>query len=361
MGSKICSQISLSIHVGPSTTINDVFIRGIGSGKTPTFDAEAPTFIDDIYFGRSKGTVATFLDVNNVEVLKGPQSTYFGNSAVAGAINIVTNTPGSTFSGSARTLYGSYGQYAAELEAGGPLTDTLGIRVALIAAGQTGWLYAPYTNTHVPDFNELAGRVTLVFKPNDDFDATLRLWEDNFTNPGGFGLQQYNCPPPAPFAKAQYCATQVNTYGITSQSLRSNIVYYAPGDNTSYDQNGAALTLNYQHWGLTFTSVTGFYSQHDYLDLDEDLIPLAVPLLSATVPEDYNQFSQEFRVASPADQKITYLANLPDGSLPIRRNAIGSYGVFNSNFLAIPALAPYVPISAYTSRSVRIPTPRSAR
>jgi iron complex outermembrane receptor protein len=106
---------------GPSS---DMFIRGIGSGGSEAFDQSVGMFIDDVYHGRSRTSIGTFLDLDRVEVLKGPQSTYFGNNAIAGAVNILTRKPGDHFEASIRALYGMYGAYALEGAAGGPITDT---------------------------------------------------------------------------------------------------------------------------------------------------------------------------------------------------------------------------------------------
>jgi len=98
------------------------------------------TFEDDIYYGRSRMIQATFLDVDRIEVLKGPQSTFFGNNAIAGALNIVTKGPDDQFDGYARALYGMYGQYAVEGAVGGPINDMFGVRVAGIMDGDNGWI-----------------------------------------------------------------------------------------------------------------------------------------------------------------------------------------------------------------------------
>lgn len=97
---------------------NDMFIRGVGSGQNPGFDQSVGNFVDDVYFGRSRIVGDTFLDLDRIEVLKGPPTTFFGNSAIAGALNIITKQPGDIFDGWVRALYGMFGQYAVE---GAPL------------------------------------------------------------------------------------------------------------------------------------------------------------------------------------------------------------------------------------------------
>ena len=108
------SQTCRALHVSAGAASSDMYIRGIGSGDQQSFDQSVGTFVDDIYHGRARSSTDMFFDIDRIEVLKGPQSTFFGNNAIAGALNIVTNKPTDTFDASARALYGIYGQYAFE-------------------------------------------------------------------------------------------------------------------------------------------------------------------------------------------------------------------------------------------------------
>ena len=109
------TQTVPDVHVANSGSFsNDLYIRGIGSGSNSSFDQSVATFNDDIYHGRSRLSGATFLDLDRIEILKGPQSTFFGNNAIAGALNIISKKPGDSLEGSARLLYGQFGQYAGE-------------------------------------------------------------------------------------------------------------------------------------------------------------------------------------------------------------------------------------------------------
>src|SRR6202051_4220293 len=168
------SQTVPAVHIGSSGRTSDLYIRGIGSGSSQAFDQSVGTFIDDVYYGRSRTSAGTFLDIDHLEILKGPQSTFFGNNAIAGALNIVTAKPGDTLDTSARLLSGMFGQYAVEGAIGGPITSTLGARVALTINGDSGYLYNTNLNTHWPVDDDRAGRITLFFHPSDNFDAALK-------------------------------------------------------------------------------------------------------------------------------------------------------------------------------------------
>jgi iron complex outermembrane receptor protein len=307
------TQTVPGVHVGGGGDFADsLFIRGIGSGGNPGFDQSVATFIDDVYFGRSRSSEGSFLDLDRIEVLKGPQSTFFGNNAIAGALNIVTKKPGDEFEGTARVLYGMHGQYALEAETTLPISNQLSFRVAAIADGGSGWIHNTNTGEDAPDTNNKAGRVTGVYKPTEDLDVTLKLEGSRNRTAGtdqGIPLQYADCPAPAPiFAnQGQYTCAQALARGVPI-GLDQNQNSGLPGQFSILDSYSSAITANYRLGGLTLTSVTGYY-QYDYTSRG-DQVGYPQFLNTHSSWEDYNQFSQELRIASPANQTFEYLAGL---------------------------------------------------
>lgn len=300
------TQTAPAIHLGSSSRTSDMYIRGIGSGNNPSFDQSVGLFIDNIYHGRSRTTAATFMDLERVEVLKGPQSTFFGNNAIAGAINIVARRPDQEFGGSARLFFGRFGQYTAEAAGGGALSETLSARVAIIADGMKGWMHNVHLSTDAPNTDNLAGRVTFLFEPNADFDATWKIEASDNSNRGAMPIQIENCPPAAPATvrgACDYTLAQGLPVGIGSNQFA-----VGPEVLANLNTRESALTLNWRRGGHTFTSVTGFYKYDYVINADPDGTPAV--MFSAHVPERYHQFSQEFRVASPTNQPIEYLGGV---------------------------------------------------
>jgi len=305
------TQTIPGVHVSTGNFSNTLSIRGVSSGGSASFDQSVAIFVDDIYYGRSRTSDTTFLDLDRIEVLKGPQSTFFGNNAIAGALNVVTKKPGDTFDASARVLYGTYGQYATEGAVTLPIDDKLSIRAAATFNGEGGWIKNVDTGKYAPDENNKAGRVTATLKPSSDFDATMKVGGSEsrttgtpYTQP----LQFSNCPPPAPLTPAaiglagncvQALALKVPTG--TNNNLNSGLA--DQGDQLSTFED--VLTLNVHQWDYTFTSVTGFNNYHYTANVDVGNLPVA--LLTQQVPEKYHQLSQEFRVASPVGQPLEYL------------------------------------------------------
>jgi outer membrane receptor protein involved in Fe transport len=290
---------------------NLITIRGVGSGENSSFDQSVGMFTDDIYHGRSRMSLAAFLDLDRIEVLKGPQSTFFGNNAIAGALNIVTKKPGSAFDAWGRLLYGQFGQYVAEGALGGPITDTFGLRLAVTRNGDNrGWIDNLNTGQKIPIVNNTAGRLTLDFHP-DDLDVILKVEGSRHRTSGSANELpgQLTCPPPAPLAVG-FVAFGSCVYALAHDlptRLDENSVSQLGGQSNSLSTFEDVLTVSYQRWEQIFTSVTGFYNYHFNSNSDATELPVNTQV-SFALPEKYHQFSQEFRITSPTGQSLEYVA-----------------------------------------------------
>ncbi len=341
-----------AVHVGGSAgRINEIAIRGLTGGNTQSFDQPVGIFTDGIYHGRSRVTTSTFLDLERVEILKGPQSTFFGNNAIAGAFNLVTRGAGNEFDAWTRALYGEDGQYALEGAVGGPVTDTFGVRVAATFNGMDGWLENVNTNEDQPAQKNIGGRLTFAFNPSDALDMTLKVSGSRNRDESGLLLQLAGCPAPAPFDPViGFCAVALALDVPRGLDIDRNSVN--DGQESNLDTRESVLTLNYASGGHTFTSVTG-YQEYDYnLNLDADLTPLE--LLHIQAPEDYDQLSQEFRIVSAAGRPLEYLGGVyfQKGHLNFAQRF--NYFLLDATIAGIPAFAglvPYLPLGQQTRYS----------
>ena len=180
-------------------------LRGISAGDGVAFGDQAVAFnIDGIQIARSTPQRLSSFDLERVEVLKGPQALYYGKNSPAGIVAIRTADPGDHLEAGASTSYEfNAHENRAEGFVSGPLTDSLGARVALSIAGQRGWVtnittpgtvYSP-TDPHSPKSHEFGGRVTLKFANGGPFTARFKF---NYGNVRGDGIfsnsQRVNCP-----------------------------------------------------------------------------------------------------------------------------------------------------------------------
>lgn len=336
------------VQVAQGGQTNTLFIRGIGSGGNPAFEQSVSMFIDDVYHGRSRSSNSALFDIERVEVLKGPQSTYFGNNAIAGAINVITKKPGDAFDVQARALYGEFGQFALNGMAGGPINDVFGIRAAAAYTGGEGWFDNIYLDEKTPRERNLAGRLTFAFNPNDDLDINLKVEGSRNRNRSGLPRVIGDCPAPAPLASGSFCSLQIALN--VPRGLDANSLAEGPGNGIWLDTADSVLTINYEQWGHTFTAIGGYYNYDYNYRTEADMTPVLV--LNPQIPEEYSQFSQEIRVASPTGQTLEYVAGVyyQTGDFDYAQD-------FNVYFLTpviaglggpFDALVPYLPLAQET-------------
>lgn len=343
------AEVNPSIHVEATGRNTSYFIRGTGSGENQSFDQSVGTFIDDIYHGRSRSSSASFLDLDHVEVLKGPQSTFFGNNAIAGAFNIVTKKPSHSFEGWGRALISptsgeSGGQYAVEGAVNFPLNDDLALRVTGTLNGLAGYIRNVVTNKRAYRERNGAIRGTLRYAPSDGFDVTLKgEYSHSLRTPGLVG-RQIACPPPAIFGPpAGFCAINLannDALGIKSSDYAAN-----PGGERRLDAYEGVLTVDHPLGSATLTSVTGYNGYKFNLNLDNDITRLR--LLNVQAPERYHQFSQELRLTSATGRPVEFVGGLyfQADTLHIRQSV--NFFFLDPVISSIPpfaALVPYLPL-----------------
>src|SRR6476619_4105080 len=118
-----------------SSNATNIFIRGIGQPDAlQTFDPAVGVYVDDVYLSRIRGNQLDLLDLDRLEVLRGPQGTLYGKNTIGGAIKFVTRKPGQDFRATGSIAYGSYGQFDVKAAASGPVSNTLALGIAFIRA-----------------------------------------------------------------------------------------------------------------------------------------------------------------------------------------------------------------------------------
>lgn len=330
---------SLSIGIGGAS--NTISMRGIGSGGNSSFDQSVGTFIDGVYHGRSRLSSGTFLDLERIEVLKGPQTTYFGNNAIAGALSIVTAGPSDVMEGRVRALYGQHGQYAVEAGIGGPLNDTLGFRIAVGVNGTDGWIENVNTGEDGPDRDNQVGRITLAFEPDDNFDVKVKFEASRNRDKTGALLQIDDCPPSAPYAVDGFCGLAL-LLGAPGEADDRQVSTNA-GEHINLDTIDGVITANYRFADHTLTSVTGYYDYEYDFNFDADGLPL--PIIHVKPDETYDQISQELRLSSPTGQTLEYIVGgyYHKGSLDAPTET-SLFFLSPDLAMAVPPLAPFLPI-----------------
>lgn len=323
----------LIVNTGSDATGASVTLRGV---KTGTLDASVSqpvsVVVDGVQISHALVIAEGLFDVQQIEILKGPQSLYYGKNSPGGIINIRTVEPGDTFAGEARIQYGTEGrEYTGFGAVSVPITSQLSARIALQIRSAGG-----YFPNHIealpsavsspssaygaaPDADEKIARLTLKYDNHENFDLKARLTYYHLSDSGrNSTAETYICPQNS-FLRA---VSPSMTCGITGRSLLPDVspaaLAYAPGlfpnEGRQFGTNQAisgSVEANYKfHDGqLTLTSVSGYY------DLDEeDLLDSTqlgnITALVANSKDRYKQVSQEIRLASNFGGRFDFLAGL---------------------------------------------------
>jgi len=296
----------------------NISIRGITSGVNQGFEQSAAQYVDGIHYGRAQLARAPFLDLAQVEVLRGPQSTLFGKNSTAGAISITTAKPGSEHEAKLTALYEpEHGEKDVRLVLSGPISDTVGGRMAILKSSIDGYMDNTTLDRDESGNTNSVIRTTLVWQPDDLWDITLKLEDGSFDSDGrnievvkpifreDIPLDDQGNPPDGVFSYAHILAVLNDGYQLDTThdyNRQSN------GDYSYNDTQNITLTIERQLNDFKLTAITG-YNAYDYEELcDCDFTGASgFNILSN---EGYEQLSQEIRIASPEDGTFSYLGGL---------------------------------------------------
>jgi iron complex outermembrane receptor protein len=183
------------------TVPNLVIVPGQGSGgSTPVFairglsqqdlthlsDPSVSLYVNDVVIPRPIGGNIGFFDVQNIQVLRGPQGTLFGRNTTGGAVLVTTRTPSQAFEGYIDQTIGNFGTYATEAAVNIPVGDAMALRVAGLTRQSDGYITDIRTNREVNTVDEQALRISLNVQPADYFNTLFVMDFANADN-GGTG------------------------------------------------------------------------------------------------------------------------------------------------------------------------------
>ncbi len=344
-----------------------IIVRGIGTSTgNEAFEQAVATFADGVYYGRDNLSQNAGFDLQRVEVVRGPQPTFAGQSATAGAINIITRKPGDKWEGSVSAGIGSDEETTVDAAVGGPLTDTFGVRVA-------GRYYklddAGYQSVvgNIPQGvkDNKAARLTAVWKPTDTFDFTFKyeyqdVWQRGTPNeytdcelrpslstanqvvaPGlpalcaldvavnGMSLALDGSRGTGGTLDARAAVEALNALSGAAPGSANYWGYSAPGfpggieeiarnlnqvaeynqkEDRDFKADVFSGAFNWAFGDLTLSSNTSYveYDKEDWLDPDDS----SFAVFNDHRLESFNQFGQELRLTSPTDQTLSWMFGL---------------------------------------------------
>ncbi|MFP6854013.1 MAG: TonB-dependent receptor plug domain-containing protein, partial [Pseudomonadales bacterium] len=150
----------------------NVFLRGIGQVNwSATMDPKIGVYIDGVYMGRPQGGVFDLLDIERIEVLRGPQGTLFGRNTTAGLVNVITRKPDSDFGGKVKVGFGNFSSNVVAGNVNIPLNDELSARINFQTRNADGYMTNLASGAKWNDEGETAVRASVAWTPSDRFDA----------------------------------------------------------------------------------------------------------------------------------------------------------------------------------------------
>ncbi|PRY85707.1 TonB-dependent receptor [Mongoliibacter ruber] len=287
-----------------NTTLN---IRGLGSTFGLTNDGIDPGvgfYIDGVYYARPAVTSLDFIDVEQIEVLRGPQGTLFGKNTTAGAFNITTKRPRFQNELTLESSMGNYGFVQTRGSLTGPITEKLAGRVSFTGTKRDGLIYNTNTQKFTNDLNNLGIRGQLLYLPSEKTEILIA---------GDFTRQR-------PDGYAQVVAGVVQTQRADFRqfgSIINDLGYSLPSANpfdrlidhdtpwrSGNDMGGVSVNVDSKIGGGTLTSTTAWRYWNWDPSNDRDFTGLQALTLSQA-PSKHDQVSQEIRYAGDFNSKLS--------------------------------------------------------
>ena len=332
-----------------SSSASVVYIRGVGqSFATATSEPGVGIYVDGVYMARNVGQVFNIVDLERVEILRGPQGTLFGRNTVGGAISIHTKKPTDEFSISGSVTAGNFDRRDGKIIVNGAITDELFGKLSIGRFTRDGMVNRPTDGLNQGNRDRTAARLALRWLPSDNLELNLAVdgtvaredgtpsllrtivWNSGIFNPAGLPLA-----PPGTLDPSQYAINVPFDYPVDNLVLENNYIinYFAglscfsgfgepwnPGaDQTNpacygsqyqleserqnmgtYDTKskddvwGVTFTLDYEFSNFSLKSITAYRDSKSTYGRDADGSPLKIYHYSGLM--DQNQFSQEFQL-----------------------------------------------------------------
>ncbi|HTW35732.1 MAG TPA: TonB-dependent receptor [Rhizomicrobium sp.] len=293
-----------------NTRDTSVIVRNTGSsGTNPGIEPDVGVFIDGVYEPAGGALIESLVDINDIEVLYGPQGTLYGRNTVVGAVNVTTRAPSQTEEGMIDVTLGNYGDQRVQGYFGGGITDDLAGRISFWEDGNDGYEYNLQTKTNIDGEQEYGGRVRLLWTPDSRLSVNLI---------GSYELQNSSC----------CAATIIDPYGLNGIVTRNpNFVATmaalgAPFVAPDYDKHqvdiltppnsqtqiaDGSIQANYVlPFDATLTSITGYTLWvNDIYEQPGQSLPLNFGV--SAMFETEAGYSEELRLASQTGGFAEYL------------------------------------------------------
>ena len=297
-----------------------IFIRGVGQPGSffeSSADPAVGVYLDGVYIGRAIGSILGINDVEQIEVLRGPQGTLFGRNTTGGAVLVTTRKPGPELSGWGEVTTGSYDRLDARGVLNIPLSSNVFTRFSVSSLNQDGYGNSLQTGAEFGDVNADSARAALRWLARDDLIVDL-TYDRNRTrqNAPVMTLMFADADPMSLTGAYNFFVAPTNSVEGWGDGIPWDDRFLTPSEFTNFatgrtltdvDSEGLSAIVEWRAGDLTLKSITGFRSLESLWGSDTDLSPLTI--IESTVDTDQDQFSQEFTLQGVSGQ-LDWLAGI---------------------------------------------------
>ena len=292
-----------------NTTLN---VRGLGSTFGLTNDGIDPGvgfYVDGVYYARPAATTLDFIDIERIEVLRGPQGTLFGKNTTAGAFNITTRTPkfkpGATF----EVSYGNLGFIQAKASITGAISKKFAGRLSFSGTQRNGVIKDIVRQKSINDLNNIGFRGQLLYVPSDKIKITF-IGDISDQKPEGYaqviaGVVQTKRPG---YRQFDSIIADLN-YQLPSRNPFDRVVDHNTPWRSGNQLGGAAVNVDAKVGSGTLTSTTAWRYWNWDPSNDRDFTGLAVLSLSQATSK-HKQWTQELRYAGNLSSRLSGVAGI---------------------------------------------------
>ncbi|MGE0113500.1 MAG: TonB-dependent receptor [Steroidobacteraceae bacterium] len=319
-------NVSIGSSLGTGTAVANFSIRGIGGAASGfiTQDSSVGVYVDDVLLAHPNGAFLDMIDVDRLEVLRGPQGTLFGRNTAGGAVRYVSKKPTADFGGNVKATIGTYNRRDLTGTVNVPLSDTFSTRVSFAKKDRDGYIYRLIDGVSTGDDHVSAVRGQFRWQPTDRLDVNLSA-DSTRTNDHGVAKTVSAYVPADGDVASLFSATPsagvLALRALTSQNVLNLVggsftpanaanlknfethdrytVYGGTPDRDEYSSNGFGASVQYELAdNLTLKSLTGYSHSKQHLLADTDRSPVFIQANEFFINSEY--YTQEFQLTGRA-------------------------------------------------------------
>lgn len=305
-----------------------IIIRGLGAPfglANDGIEQGVGLYIDGVYYSRPAAASFDFVDIERIEVLRGPQGTLYGKNTTAGSVNITTQAPSFTPEAKVEASAGNYSFAQLRGSVSGPLSERVAARAALSLSSRDGTLRNVVTGADINAQDNLGVHASLLWKASDAVTLTLAV-DENRQNARCCTQLYVRAAPTLRSAGRQFSAlAAASGYAPPSLNPFERLVDNDTPLQARQYLGGASATLAVDLGAGTLTSITAWRYWNWYPSNDRDFTALPITTVSANLSRQ-RQYTQELRWTSSGSGPLTVVAGLFAYRQQIRNDSVQEQG-----------------------------------